>query len=351
MDIEAQLYDLAKRVKEHREVLLTEEAAKNALVMPFIRALGYDVFNPLEVVPEFTCDVGIKKGEKVDYAIYAGGSISLLIECKPVSGELRIEHASQLYRYFSATEARLAVLTNGVIYKFFCDHDAANKMDEKPFFVFDLENIRKSDLRTISTFSKENFNVDQIINEAGKLKSQSLVAAELAKEFSNPSDDFVRVIAARVSGDRLTSSHRDLYRSLIVTSIQQIIRDQINERLTSALTDSHPMDDNDAPPINASEIETTQDELDGFNIVRAICSRVVDPKRIAMRDSKSYCAILLDDNNRKTLIRLHFNSPTSRYIGVFEGKEETRHAVTQPLDVFKFQDQIVARLTELVDGA
>lgn len=347
MDLEAQLNDLAKRVKEHREVLLTEEAAKNALVMPFIRALGYDVFNPSEVVPEFTCDVGIKKGEKVDYAIYAGGAISLLIECKPVSGELRIEHASQLYRYFSATDARLAILTNGVIYKFFCDHDAPNKMDDKPFFTFDLENVRKSDIKTLTAFSKDSFNVEQIISEAGKLKSQTLVAAALTKEFSEPSDEFVRVIAAQVSNERLTAANRDLYRNLIVASVQQIIRDRVNDRLTSALTDSHPLDEEELSIVMVGDIETTQDELDGFNIVRAICSRAIDPKRVVLRDSKSYCAILLDDNNRKTLVRLHFNSLTSRYAGVFQGKEETRHAVTQPLDLYQLQDQILARVDEL----
>lgn len=48
--------------------------------MPFISALGYDVFNPTEVIPEFTADVGTKKGEKVDYAIKKDDKIIILIE-------------------------------------------------------------------------------------------------------------------------------------------------------------------------------------------------------------------------------------------------------------------------------
>jgi hypothetical protein len=64
MELEARIGELSKVVREHREVLLTEEAAKTALVMPFLQALGYNVFNPGEVVPEFTCDVGTKKGGK-----------------------------------------------------------------------------------------------------------------------------------------------------------------------------------------------------------------------------------------------------------------------------------------------
>lgn len=72
MDLAARLAELQQRTLQHREVLLTEEAAKTALVMPFIQTLGYDVFNPSEVIPEFCADVGTKKGEKVDYAICNG---------------------------------------------------------------------------------------------------------------------------------------------------------------------------------------------------------------------------------------------------------------------------------------
>src|ERR1044072_9903525 len=131
MDIATRLDELQKRTIEHREVLLTEEAAKTALVMPFIQALGYDVFNPSEVVPEYTCDVGTKKGEKVDYAICDAGKIKILVECKGASSPLNLNHAGQLFRYFSVTDARLAILTNGVVFQFYSDVDAPNKMDDR----------------------------------------------------------------------------------------------------------------------------------------------------------------------------------------------------------------------------
>jgi hypothetical protein len=149
MELEARLAELGKVVRDHREVLLTEEAAKNALVMPFLRALGYDVFNPGEVVPEFTCDVATKKGEKVDYAICDAGRVSMLVECKPANTELSAKNAAQLFRYFSVTDARVALLTNGVVYQFYSDLDAPNKMDEKPFFVCQLDALRKQDIRTL----------------------------------------------------------------------------------------------------------------------------------------------------------------------------------------------------------
>jgi hypothetical protein len=66
MDFIDQIKALSNQISKRSERLETEEATKNAHVMPFIKALGYDIFNPEEVVPEFTCDVGTKKGEKVD---------------------------------------------------------------------------------------------------------------------------------------------------------------------------------------------------------------------------------------------------------------------------------------------
>ncbi|EGO7885254.1 endonuclease, partial [Enterococcus faecalis] len=59
------LKSLGKRVTKLKENIATEEATKTSLIMPFFQILGYDIFNPLEFVPEFTADVGIKKGEKV----------------------------------------------------------------------------------------------------------------------------------------------------------------------------------------------------------------------------------------------------------------------------------------------
>src|SRR4028118_1884006 len=105
MDFIEQLQTLAAKTNKLCDVLQTEEATKNALVMPFINALGYDIFDPTEVLPEFIADVGIKKGEKVDYAIVKDGKIVMLFECKKCGTDLEQTHASQLYRYFSVTDA------------------------------------------------------------------------------------------------------------------------------------------------------------------------------------------------------------------------------------------------------
>lgn len=320
--------------------------------MPFLQALGYNVFNPAEVVPEFTCDVGTKKGEKVDYAICNGGKVEVLIECKPASAELSINHASQLFRYFSVTAARVAVLTNGVVYKFFSDVEAPNVMDQKPFFVLDLENIKKQDVRTLAGFAKGTFDIDQIVKEAGKLKLQSLLHQELQKEFADPSDELVRLIGKRVHNGMITAAVKETFKSLIVSSFQTLVREGVNERLTSALTATNTTAEQQPAPEgeDGGGIETTEDEVTGYNIIRAIAAQKVDIGRIAMRDSKSYCAILLDDNNRKTIARLWFNSPTARYLGTMKGKEETRVSVESPAEIYKHSKAILARIQELTEG-
>lgn len=350
MELAVKLGDLQKRVNEHRDVLLTEEAAKTALVMPFIQALGYDVFNPSEVVPEFTCDVGTKKGEKVDYAVCRDGNVSILVECKPASASLGINHAGQLFRYFSVTDARLAILTNGVEYQFYSDIEQPNKMDSKPFYTFNLEAVRQSDARVIESFTKGAFDIDAIVQEAMGLKLQSQLRSEIEKEFEMPSDELVSMLARRIHDGRLTSTVRENFTKHVSAAINLIIREKVTERLSSALKVSEPSSTDDSiaepsPPVE--EVETTEEEISGYRIVQAISAKLVNPKRIHLRDAKSYAAILLDDNNRKSLVRLYFNAQSVKYVSTFTGKDETRHQITDLSDMYRLAELIEARITEL----
>lgn len=359
MDLGARLGELQKRVREHREVLLTEEAAKTALVMPFLQSLGYDVFNPGEVVPEYTADIGTKKGEKVDYAVCLDGKLAILIECKPASAALNLNHAGQLFRYFSVTTARLAVLTNGVVYQFYSDLDAPNKMDDVPFFTFSMEQLRPGDTRTIEKFAKANFNMDKIVEEARSLKLLQALRRELEAEFAQPSDDFVRLMAGRVYQGRLTPGLKADLAKVLPTAITTYVRDLVTERLSSALnaTEAPPPAPTPGGPEQASTPVlaedgslTTDEEMAGFRIVQAIAARHVAPKRVVMRDAKSYCAILLDDNNRKSVARLHFNALTAKYLGLFSGKTEERILLSDLTDIYQYEDRIAARLKELESG-
>ncbi len=166
MDLRETLDSLADRLEKQMPLLTNEEATKNALIMPVINALGYNVFDPTEVLPEFTADVGTKKGEKVDYAINVNGKPMILIECKSVTSDLSFQHASQLFRYFGVTDARFAVLTNGVHYWFYTDLETPNRMDKAPFFEFDLTDYDKKDVDEFQKFSYASFDLDNILSNA-----------------------------------------------------------------------------------------------------------------------------------------------------------------------------------------
>lgn len=351
MEFEEKLASLATKVRQHRTTISTEEATKNAFVMPFIQTvLGYDVFNPQEVTPEFNADIGLRKGEKVDYAILKEGEIQMLMECKKIGEPLSLSHAGQLYRYFSVTNARIAILTNGQVYKFFTDLDAPNKMDEKPFLELDLLEIDEHVVPELKKITKPAFDIDSIISAAGELKYLNQIKKVIAAQFTKPEDDFVRFFAARVYDGVLTQKVREQFTTLTAKALRHYLNDQVNERLKSALTGAPVPVAITAPtpaqtPADLGDdkdklVVTTEQETEGFNIVRAIVRSEVDVKRVIGRDTQSYFGVLLDDNNRKPVCRLHFNRG-QKYIGLFNAeKVETRHPIETVDDIFKFADEL-----------
>lgn len=339
MEFTERLNALSTKIRQQIEVINTEEATKTAFVMPFIHnVLGYDVFDPSEVTPEFVCDIGTKKGEKIDYAIMKNNDVQILIECKKIGESLHINHASQLFRYFHVTNARISILTNGQIYRFYTDLDAPNKMDEKPFLEVDLLDIDENVIPELKKLTKSSFDLESIINAAGELKYVSQIKRILHTQLNNPEDDFVKFFASRVYDGMLTQKVRESFQNLTKKAASQYINDQVNERLKSAITGITPavveaptetQQSEDDEQKDESEIITTLEELEGFHIVKAITRAVLEAPRITHRDTKSYCGILVDDNNRKPLCRLHFNR-TQKYIGLFDlEKNETRHQFLQ----------------------
>jgi hypothetical protein len=348
MELATALKELSIKLKQNRDILRTEEAAKTAIILPFIRALGFDVFNPDEVVPEFIADTPGKKGEKVDYALRKDGQVAILMECKICSNDLNVKHAAQLFRYFTMTEARLAILTNGVTFQFYTDIDAPNKMDQKPFFIFSLEDVTDADIRQLAKFAKAEFDIDRIVENAGALKLRSLVQQELKTEFETPSDELVKLLASRVYEGRMTPNARQQFGQIVAQAMDVFIKDMVNQRLTNALRSNADEAEATEEELDEGKVETTEPEIKGFMIVQAIAARLVDPKRIHMRDAQSYCAVLLDNNNRRPICRLHFNSPTNLRLGVFVGKDETRHRISTPVDIYQHATSIEAQIARLV---
>lgn len=351
MSFDDRLAALAQRAPSLIDHLATEEATKNALVMPFIAALGYDVFNPQEVVPELTADIGVKKGEKVDYAIKQDGEVIVLIECKTAGVNLSEANMSQLFRYFTVTNARIAILTNGVHYRLYSDLEEPNKMDARPFLELDLLDLREHHVAEVKRLAKGSFDLDRMLDAASELKYLRELHRVLAEQFENPDPDLVRFLYLKVNPDgRFIASVREQFSGLVPKAFQQFISERVSGRLRTALAQEDVVSGwKEEPATTTSEepdeprdagVETTAEEVEGFHIVKAIVREVVDPGRIAHRDTKSYMGVLLDDNNRKPICRLHFNW-TQNYIGLFDAeKNETRHELKSLNDIYRFSDQL-----------
>lgn len=190
----------------------TEETTKISLILPFFRILGYDTENPDEVKAEYACDVGVKTSEKVDLAILIDGEVKMLVECKSVRTKLNSSHLNQLLRYYSVSDCKIAVLTNGVEYWFFTDSVNAGRMDLQPFLIVDVVN---DDLAILEIFSRERFSEDRILGFVEELKYRTAIREALLSEFAYPSDEFVAFIAKQVYSGKLMPDKRRKFKRLI----------------------------------------------------------------------------------------------------------------------------------------
>ncbi|MBC6605834.1 type I restriction enzyme HsdR N-terminal domain-containing protein [Hymenobacter sp. BT188] len=355
MELIDQLTNLASRAQKQISHIQTEEATKNALIMPFINALGYNVFDPTEVVPEFICDIGTKKGEKIDYAIMRDGKPIILFECKHAGSDLSINHASQLFRYFHVTEARIAVLTNGITYRLFTDLEQANKMDERPFMEFDLFNFQENDVAELKKLSKSSFNLEDMLFAAYNLKYMRAFKKYFDEQFTQPSNDFIHFVSKQVYDGVLTPKLKEQFAALVHRSFHQFLNDKITMRLRSAMVDTSgqslltpevpaaplptvTMDPMSVEPVDKG-IDTTMEEAEGFMIVRAILRKTIPVNRVIMRDVQSYCGILLDDNNRKPICRLHFNG-SKKYVTLFDVEGGERVDISSLDDLYGLASRI-----------
>lgn len=354
MELKDSLNQLAERAAKLKKNLLTEEATKNALIMPFIQALGYDVFNPLEVVPEMDCDINKKKGEKIDYAIVKDGEPIIVVECKHWEQPLDL-HKAQLARYYVATGAKFGLLTNGIEYRFYADLEKTNIMDEVPFLSFNIEQMRDLQIEELKKFCKENFNVEVILSSANELKYMLELKKHIKELMENPNPDFVKALAKNVYSGKFTENVVNQFTEMVKKAALGYIHDRIAERLNIAVKAAAADEKADAekkvdiPGAKKDEIVTTQNELEAYYTIKAILRSIVPGKRVFMRDALSYCAILLDDNNRKPICRLHFNNETNLRVEFIDANGNfEKVAIEEVDDLYKYSDHLLAAVSRFM---
>jgi hypothetical protein len=227
-------------------------------------------------------------------------------------------------------------------------------LDSKPFFTFNILEFQDHQIKELKKFTKSAFSLEDILTTASTLKYTSAIKKILEAELSDPSEFFVRFFASQIVDGRLTKPVLEEFTKIVQEARKQFINEKINERLKSALSANESPKSKEVP-VELQEIETddsgittTVEELEGYNIVKAILRDSVNVKRIAIRDTKSYCGILLDDNNRKPICRLHFNH-SQKYIGVLSDKNEERMPINEVDDIFKYAEKLKETVEEYMN--
>lgn len=334
--------NFAQRIEGLKGSIQTEEATKMSLVVPFFQMLGYDVFNPAEFCPEYTADVGIKKGEKVDYAIIINDEPIILIECK-WCGDTLDKHSSQLFRYFGTSPAKFGILTNGIIYKFYTDLDESNKMDLTPFLEINLLDLKENLVNELKKFCKEVFDKDSIFSTASELKYSNLIKDYLKKLLENPTDDYVRFVLNEVYEGQKTQKIIEKFKPIVKKANTGFVNDIVNQKISSALSNEESEDINDTAhneSIKETKVITTEDEKEAFYIIKGMLAEVVDVQDIVYRDTESYFGILYQNNNRKPICRLNLDTKKRQILIPDESKSFTRYYIESLNDLYNYKEHL-----------
>jgi predicted type IV restriction endonuclease len=342
MDLVDRIREFASIIPKQLEFIKTEESTKTALVMPFIGLLGYNVFDPTEVIPEHVADFGKKIACKCDYAIYKDGKPIILFECKWSGRQLERKDQDQLKGYFAACEdVKYAVVTNGLDYHFFSDTKKSHVMDETPFFRFNLLDMKPQQIETLKIFTKDKIGpgTGDTVQELKYIKDiTDLVHAE----FKTPSPDFVRHFASQVYQGRLTTQVAERFTKLTTIALYSYVNERLSATLASALNESQKT------PIVVEPEGIKPQEQEAFMIIKAILCNVAPPERIFIKDLKAGCSILLDNNKRKCICALNFDAPPKKVIRI--GKDAAWYPFENMNDIYRMGDTLREVVTALIKG-
>lgn len=343
------LRQLAEQVKKRMVNVRGEEATKQALVLPFLQVLSYDVYDPTVVQPEYVSDFAKKRAtgqaEKVDYALHAGGQPIIFIEVKPADAPL-VNHDPQLARYFNATPAvKLAIITDGLKYRFFTDLKQPNVMDSDPFFEFNVLKFSERDVENLSCYAYGRYNAEAVQGHAQELFFVEKVANIIGDLLRNPSENFVRFLLDEVQivQGRVTAKVVERFVPIVKKSIHTTLVDMMTKSISqevlddplspapppvalklngaangvaSAATAAKAVSDptpspgpvSQAEPEEGPKIETTAEELAIFQLVREACDASPIKATIAYKDTVTYFSVTLGKVTR-WFLRFFCNGP------------------------------------------
>jgi predicted type IV restriction endonuclease len=307
---------VAEQVRKRAEAVSGEEGTKMGLIVPFFSTLGYDVFDPTEVIPEYIADFAIKKSgqmEKVDYAISINNAIVMLVEAKARDKKPEA-HDGQLKRYFNGLRsAKVAIVTNGIEYLFFTDLRHENMMDEEPFFIFNILDYDQKQVENLKFFHRENFDALVIKRHAEEMVYLSGMTQLVDNLLRSPSDEFIRFLVSQLGNvgsryaiesrinNRIIEKFRPIVKKSIQGSLVELMTQSINKEMGQASEISSPIQlmeevekiqDEPEQDLEDIRVETTDEELEAFEKIKSIAARSnVHSLEVKYKDVVSYFGV------------------------------------------------------------
>lgn len=333
-DTHARLAELQNRIRTRKSAVRTAEAVKTALVLPMIQAFGYDPFDPFEVVPGFTAD----NSPKIDYAIRDGEEIRIAVLLTSSPCDLQFERTAPFLEAVERIDAKCAILTDGSIFRLHA-RGSESPLDPEPLLDVDFADLRAIDSSGFEHIASGSFDLVALAAGAASRKAREAIVRSIGDEFADPSEIFIEAIAQRLAASGLIRPE----------DLQELVS-KVTVPLVNLVGSRPPQDSTLSAPEQTvlDENAMTNDETLAFHIVKAIGARHISPERVVARPAKSYIAILLDDNNRRPIARIHFKSQSVKHLGTFTGdNKETREKISGPTDIYGLEAQIIARIDEL----
>jgi hypothetical protein len=331
------LEELALQIKEKKSQISNEQETKQFLIIPFIRALGYNPDIPGEVKFEFPADLEPKKGEKIDIALLKDNRPVIFIEAKPANTILDNFDAQLRKYYHNYHETRFGVITNGEEYRFFSDTQKDNVMDKVPFLVVNFSKLKESDLKNLLKFKKENYHEKNLCNIALDLHYLPAITEAFKELFKKPSDDFIAALFRFALPEKkitptIQSKLPDIVREAIRNAIMEMTLKGVEGFQSTTII---PQQEN----FEKLGDQPTLEENEGYYIVKAILHGVADPSRVAIRGFKYNCGILLDNSQNRPICRICFREK-EKYVIVYDNleKKENKFKIENINDLFKFGD-------------
>ena len=219
-------------------------------------------------------------------------------------------------------------------------------MDLVPFLEINMLQLKDASINELKKFCKDNFDKDKIFSTAEELKYSSLIKGALQKEFESPSDDFVRFILADIYEGQKNQRVLDKFSPLVKRAFSSFVNEIVNTKISSALSVDSDEETNESTETTVEEapvskIITTEEEIEGFYIVRGLLAGIVPVEDVAYRDTESYFGVLYTNNNRKPICRLNLDTKNKQLLIPDENKKFERIYIESLNDIYKYKNKLI----------